>query len=280
VCDKMELGISSLGYIIDYGINNEYKDITNMIFQSTEQCLNFAEEKGINVVEIVVDPQNIFTDTKKQAFIDLVNAYSMKKQVHGPFIDVNLCSHNDLISKASIEVYIEAAKLCKVFNVEVMTIHPGLANFLLKSIRDYNRIQLASAINVLLDFTNKLNLTICLENMPKNTHIMLDQDNIEEILNAISRSDLFLTYDTSHFYTNDGDVNILWERYHKIIRNVHLVENFTTESDTHPPLGSGKVNFKEILNVISSYDYKGAVVIELSSNRNLQDSIDYINRFL
>jgi len=280
VYDKMELGISSLGHIIDYGLNNEDKDITNMFFQSTEECLNFAEEKGINVVEIVVDPQNIFTDTKREEFIDLLNSYSMKKQIHGPFIDVNLCSHNDLISKASTEVYIETTKLCKEFNVDTMTIHPGLANFLLESIRDYNRKQLASAINVLLDFTNKLNLTICLENMPKNTHIMLDQDNIEEILNVISRSDLFLTYDTSHFYTNNGDVNLLWERYHKIIRNVHLVENFTTESDTHPNLGSGKVNFKKILNVINSYDYKGALVIELSSNKNLQESIDYINRFL
>ena len=278
--DKMELGISSLGHIIDYGLNNEYKDITNMFFQSTEECLNFAEEKEINVVEIVVDPQNIFTDTKREEFIDLLNSYSMKKQIHGPFIDVNLCSHNDLISKASTEVYIETAKLCKEFNIDLMTIHPGLANFLLESIRDYNRIQLASTINVLLDFTNKLNLTICLENMPKNTHIMLDQDNIEEILNSISRSDLFLTYDTSHFYTNDGDVNLLWERYHKIIRNVHLVENFTTDSDTHPNLGSGKVNFKEILDVINSYGYKGALVIELSSNKNLQESIDYINQIL
>ena len=127
--DKMELGISSLGHIIDYGLNNEYKDITNMFFQSTEECLNFAEEKGINVVEIVVDPQNIFTDTKREEFIDLLNSYSMKKQIHGPFIDVNLCSHNDLISKASTEVYIETAKLCKEFNVDMMTIHPGLANF-------------------------------------------------------------------------------------------------------------------------------------------------------
>jgi len=276
----MELGISSLGYIIDYGLNSDDKNITNMFFQSTEECLNFAEGNSINIVEIVVDPQNIFTDTRRQGFIDLLNSYSMKKQIHGPFIDVNLCSHNDLISKASTEAYIETAKLCREFNVDLMTVHPGLANFLLESIRDYNRIQLARAINVLLDFTNNLNLTICLENMPKNTHIMLDQDNIEEILTSIARTDLFLTYDTSHFYTNDGDVNLLWERYHKIIRNVHLVENFTTESDTHPPLGSGKVNFKEILNVISSYDYKGALVIELSSNRNLQDSIDYINRFL
>ncbi len=276
----MELGISSLGYIIDYGLNSDDKNITNMFFQSTEECLNFAEENSINIVEIVVDPQNIFTDTRRQGFIDLLNSYSMKKQIHGPFIDVNLCSHNDLISKASTEAYIETAKLCREFNVDLMTVHPGLANFLLESIRDYNRIQLARAINVLLDFTNKLNLTICLENMPKNTHIMLDQDNIEEILTSIARTDLFLTYDTSHFYTNDGDVNLLWERYHKIIRNVHLVENFTTDSDTHPNLGSGKVNFKEILDVINNFGYKGALVIELSSNKNLQESIDYINRFL
>ncbi len=276
----MELGISSLGYIIDYGLNSDDKNITNMFFQSTEECLNFAEENSINIVEIVVDPQNIFTDTRRQGFIDLLNSYSMKKQIHGPFIDVNLCSHNDLISKASTEAYIETAKLCREFNVDLMTVHPGLANFLLESIRDYNRIQLARAINVLLDFTNKLNLTICLENMPKNTHIMLDQDNIEEILTSIARTDLFLTYDTSHFYTNDGDVNLLWERYHKIIRNVHLVENFTTDSDTHPNLGSGKVNFKEILDIINNFGYKGALVIELSSNKNLQESIDYINRFL
>jgi len=276
----MELGISSLGYIIDYGLNSDDKNITNMFFQSTEECLNFAEENSINIVEIVVDPQNIFTDTRRQGFIDLLNSYSMKKQIHGPFIDVNLCSHNDLISKASTEAYIETAKLCREFNVDLMTVHPGLANFLLESIRDYNRIQLARAINVLLDFTNKLNLTICLENMPKNTHIMLDQDNIEEILTSIARTDLFLTYDTSHFYTNNGDVNLLWERYHKIIRNVHLVENFTTDSDTHPNLGSGKVNFKEILDIINNFGYKGALVIELSSNKNLQESIDYINRFL
>ena len=276
----MELGISSLGYIIDYGLNSDDKNITNMFFQSTEECLNFAEENSINIVEIVVDPQNIFTDTRRQGFIDLLNSYSMKKQIHGPFIDVNLCSHNDLISKASTEAYIETAKLCREFNVDLMTVHPGLANFLLESIRYYNRIQLARAINVLIDFTNKLNLTICLENMPKNTHIMLDQDNIEEILTSIARTDLFLTYDTSHFYTNDGDVNLLWERYHKIIRNVHLVENFTTDSDTHPNLGSGKVNFKEILDVINNFGYKGALVIELSSNKNLQESIDYINRFL
>jgi sugar phosphate isomerase/epimerase len=276
----MELGISSLGNIIDSGLNNKYTSIFNMYYHSTEECLKFAEENEISIVELVLDPQNIFTDTNRQEFIELLNSYPIKKQVHGPFIDVNLCSHNDIISKASTEAYIETAKFCKEINVDVMTIHPGLANFLLKFIRDYNSIQLGRAINSLLDFTIDLNLTICLENMPKNTHIMLDQNNIADIVNSIGRRDLFLTYDTSHFYTNDGDVNLLWEQHHKMIKNVHLVENFTTDSDTHPPLGSGKIDFKRIMETIRNYQYKGALIIELSSNEDLSNSIDYINKFM
>ena len=161
-----------------------------------------------------------------------------------------------------------------------MTIHPGLANFMIESIREYNKIQLAKAMEALLDFTKNLNLTICLENMPKNMNIMLDENNIYEILRNINRTDLFLTYDTSHFYTNNGNVEDLWEKCHNIIKSVHLVDNFTKENDTHPPLGSGKIKFKEILEIISSYDYRGALIIELSSNKKLQESIDYINRFL
>ncbi len=276
----MELGISSLGDIIDFGLSNKWKNVNDLLSKSTEACLNFAEEQDIAVVEIVIDPQNIFINEIKQKFVDLMSSYSMKKQVHGPFIDVNLCSHNNSISQASVEAYIETSKLCEEVNDDMMTIHPGLANFMIESIREYNKIQLTKAIETLLDFTKNLNLTICLENMPKNTHIMLDENNIYEILRKINRTDLFLTYDTSHFYTNNGNVEDLWEKSHNIIKSVHLVDNFTKETDTHPPLGSGKVKFKEILEIINSYNYKGALIIELSSNKKLQESIDYINRFI
>jgi sugar phosphate isomerase/epimerase len=276
----MELGISSLGYFIDNGMKAKHFDTFKMFYESTEECLKFAEENDIKIVELVIDPHNIFTEKYRQAFIDLISGYRLKKQVHGPFIDINLCSHNDLISKASTEAYIETAKFCADIKAEIMTIHPGLANFLLEFIREYNKKQLARAVKNLLDFTKNINLTICLENMPKNTHIMLDQTNIAEILNLIGREDLFLTYDTSHFYTNQGDLNALWEQQHKIIKNIHLVENFTTDSDTHPPLGSGKIDFKGILDTALRYRYKGALIIELSSNEDLSTSIEFINKLL
>ena len=55
----MELGISSLGNIVDYGLIMKHKDITSLYYQSTKDCLNYAEEKGINIVEIVIDPHEL-----------------------------------------------------------------------------------------------------------------------------------------------------------------------------------------------------------------------------
>ncbi|MFX1493349.1 MAG: sugar phosphate isomerase/epimerase family protein [Promethearchaeota archaeon] len=275
----MELGISSLGFIIELGQSNKYRDVLTLLFDSTEACLNAAELNNINVVELIIDPPKILSDERKGEFIALLNQYKLKKQIHGPFIDINLCSHNDIIVNASIKSYSEIAKICNEINVKMMTIHPGMANFMISSIREYNKFQLKKALNQLLNVTSSYNLMICLENMPKKANIMLDQVDIEEIFSMINRHDLYMTYDTSHFYTNDGNVDSLWKKFHKIIKNVHLVDNFTKDSDTHPPLGTGKINFNRIFEIIKSYNYKGPLIIEISSFKHLQESINFIKKY-
>jgi len=249
-------------------------------FKATESCFNFAEENDIPLVEIVIEPQSIIRGENKHKFIDLVNSYSIQKQVHGPYIDINLCSHNDTISKASVDSYLETYNICEEIHVNLMTIHPGQANPTMSSIREFNKIQLAGAISKLLDPINNSEFTICLENMPKNSFIMLDQIDIEVVLMKINRSDLKLTYDTSHFYTNNGNVEVLWDKYYEIIKNAHLVENFTEFSDTHPPLGTGKIKFQEIFNQLEKFQYNGSLIIELASSNNLQTSIEYIYQFI
>ncbi|MFX0031644.1 MAG: sugar phosphate isomerase/epimerase family protein [Promethearchaeota archaeon] len=273
----MELGISSLGFIIEMGLSKGYQNVFDLLYRSTEACLTIAEEKDLNLVELVIDPPDIENDEKRALFIDLVNSYSIRKQVHGPFVDVNLCSYNSGISKASVDIYKDTAKLCEEISVKIMTIHPGLANFLIK---DYNKQQLKHAIDQLLNFISKYNLIICLENMTQKAGIMLDEYNIEEIFSFINNESLFLTYDTSHFYTTNGDIERLWDKFHNKIKNVHLVDNFTTESDTHPVLGTGKINFKLLFNIMKKYYYKGPLIIELSSGKDLDKSLNFINRFL
>jgi len=276
----MELGISTLGHIIEIGLNGKFKNLFELQLKASEESLNFAEHFGINIIELVIDPPDVFNQENRQKFIDLVNSYSLEKQVHGPFIDINLSSHNNRISEASIQSYIESVNLCNDIGVKMMTIHPGIANLLLPSIREFNKRHLKHSILRLLNYAMNENLMICLENMPQNTHIMTDNKNIEEIFNIIGRKDLFLTYDTSHFYTCDGDVKNLWLKFHSSIKNVHLVDNFSKITDTHPPLGTGKIDFKEIFDVIKKYNYKGPLIIELSNAKSLNQSINFINKFL
>lgn len=276
----MEIGISSQGYLIDIGVSGNFKSLDDLLIKATNNCLNFAEQNDINVVEIVIDPPTILKSDNWQQFIDLVRSYSIKIQIHGPFINVNLCSNNKLISEASIKSYIEAAKICIELGAKILTIHPGVGDFLIKSLREFNKINLINALNRLLDFTNTLEIALCIENMPSNTYMLLDENEIESFFNRINRSELYLTYDTSHFYTTDGDVKLLWEKMYKKIRNIHIVDNFSKETDTHPPLGTGKINFNDIFSLINQYSYNGALIIELSSSKHLIQSIEFVKNFI
>ena len=58
------------------------------------------------------------------------------------------------------------------------------------------------------------------------------------------------------------------------------MDNFHKDKDNHPGLGTGKVNFNDIFSVIKKYDYKGALIVELSSAKDLPQSIEYIQKLL
>ncbi|MFW9970438.1 MAG: sugar phosphate isomerase/epimerase family protein [Candidatus Odinarchaeota archaeon] len=276
----MELGISTLGHIIDIARATKFKNLMDIQFNATEQCLNFTEKNGIEIIELVIEPPQIINDEYRREYINLINSFSIKKQIHAPYIDLNLCSYNKRIFEASIESHIEVIKLSHQIKAKIITIHPGLANFMISAIREYNKEQLKNAIHRLLDFSDNQNVLICLENMPKKAYIMTDNSNIEELYSNINRKDLYFTFDTSHFYMCDGNVNNLWAKFHHIIKNVHIVDNLNKKSDTHPPIGSGKLDFKENIDVFRKYSYEGPLIIELSSINQLNQSINYINKFL
>ncbi|MFX1388904.1 MAG: sugar phosphate isomerase/epimerase family protein [Promethearchaeota archaeon] len=276
----MELGISSLGYLAEIDLIDKNKNLVDSQLEAIKGSLDFSEENGLKVVELVIEPTDILYKENSHKLIDLANSYSVKKQVHGPFIDVNLCSHNNHISKASIETYLETLQLCHELNSSMVTLHPGYANFMLKSIRVFNKNQLKNAINIILDSSKRYDLDICLENMPSNANIMTDYENIVNVYNVINRHDLFLTYDTSHYFMSNGNVDQLWEKFHDKIRNIHIVDSYDKKSDKHPPLGTGIIDFKHIFEIIESYNYKSSLIIELSSKASLSQSINFITKFL
>jgi len=276
----MKLGVSSLGHLVDCAITGKYEHLIDLLIDATGACLKFSEENDFETCEIILDPPEISTSKNRTRFIDLCNSFSIKKQIHAPFIDLSMCSHNSMIAKASVESCIEAAKICGEIGSDILTIHPGAANLPIPSIKAYNGKQLIRSVNELLDATADLGVFVCMENMPKLAGILLNEKEIEDFFSVLNRGDLFFTFDTSHFWTNQGNVELLWEKFQKLIKNVHLADNSDRETDTHPPLGTGKVDFHLVFEIARKYQYNGPMIIEPYSAMSLPQDINFIKKFL
>ena len=193
----------------------------------------------------------------------------------------NDVSYNQLISKASLESCVESAKICNQIGSEILVIHPGSV-FEGKFFRMISNEKLIENVKNLLNVVAQMypNVKICIENMPKTTNYFLNVDEIEIFLNGLNRDDIFITWDTSHSWTCDVNLEAFWEKFHKLIRNIHLVDNSNKESDRHPALGSAQVNFQEIFDLIKKYNYDDALIVEISSAQDLTSSIEFIKKLL
>ncbi|MHA1724597.1 MAG: sugar phosphate isomerase/epimerase family protein [Promethearchaeota archaeon] len=276
----MKLGISSLGYLVNYGAKGNYENLNELLLQATESALEFTEKWNLATCEIILEPPKIREVKERKAFIELCNSYSVEKQIHGNFIDVSLCSFNEWITRATVDAYVDNARICAEIGAKIFTIHPGPADFPIPPFKEKHNKILLNSVEKLLDEVKDLEIAICIENMPKDAGFFLTIEEIEEFFIKLNREDLFFTYDTSHLWTNNGDPNVLWNKFHDKIKNVHLAENSDKNTDHHPQLGTGKVNFEEIFNIMKSYKYLEAIIVEVFSATTLEKSIEYITQFL
>ncbi|MHA1148131.1 MAG: sugar phosphate isomerase/epimerase family protein [Promethearchaeota archaeon] len=276
----MELGISSLAYINECRTFGKYNSSIDILIDGSQKTFEFAEKNDIKICELLIDPPAIDTNEKCQRFIELCDNYkSVRKQIHGPYSDVNLASHNHWIRKASIECYTEIAKLCKKIGAKVYTIHPGSARYLHGYNKEINTSYLLQSVRELLDNVSEIKLTNCIENMQNKTGILLDLQECENFFNNIERDDIFFTWDTSHSWTCNVKVPELWKSIHSYIKNIHIVDNIVKTSDVHPALGVGKIDFKEIFDIANSYKYKGSMIIEIGYGKDMEPSVDFIRKF-
>jgi len=275
----MELGLGSIAFIYDSIKNGEFSNSDDLLLHSIERTFDFAEKNDISTCELIVDPPELLISENHRKFIELCKSFpSIIKQFHAPYAYLSLCTHNPWILNSTIECYVKSAEICKEIGAQVFTIHPGNAKFLHHS---YNGIKnrLIDSINGLLRKIEDLNLITCVENMPQMAGFFLDHKEIDNFFREINRNDIFFAWDTGHTYSCEGRIDLIWEKLHARIKNIHLVEFFENTLDIHPTLGKGKVDFNKIFEFINHYDYNGALIMELHKIEDLPESIEFIRRF-
>ncbi len=276
----MELGVGSIAFIYDSINNGSFNNSIDLLLNSIEKTFTFAENNDLKICELIIDPPEILIGKNAQELIDLCSSYPLiEKQLHAPYADLSLCTHNPWILNASIECYAHIAKICKEINSKVYTVHPGDAKFLHHS---YNGVKnrLINSVNRLLDEIRSDNLISCLENMPKMAGFFLDYYEIAKFFSEVKRNDIYLTWDTGHSASCNDNIEKLWENIHTKVKNIHLVDDSGNLSDNHPTLGEGNVDFKKVFDLIDIYNYNGALIMELHKVESLPNSIEYIRKYL
>lgn len=276
----MKLGLGSIAFIYDNINNGHFEHSNDLLLNAAKRTLDYAEKYGLKIVELMLDPPEILLDEKRYEFIELCENYpSIEKQFHAPYTYLSLITQNPWILNATIECYVECAKILTQIGGNKFTFHPGDGKFLQRSYNNYENKLLESSTRF-LDKISGFNLIPCIENLPKFCNFFQYFDEITKFFDEIHRNDINLTWDTGHYWScNNNHFEDLWDAMGKKIKNIHLVDNFETISDTHPCLGKGMVDFELVFELTTSHNYNESMIIELHRSEDLCESIDYIRNY-
>jgi len=205
----------------------------------------------------------------------VINEYSLEVTVHAPFSDLNLASLNDKIWNDTLleldNTIVSAAEL-----TNTVTIHPGYLSPVAMYDEERAWRRHKEACVHLGETGEKVGVSVCLENMPKQSAIFgMDPYEIEGFIDGTSMKE---TLDIGHANTTDNldkfITMILGKAHH-----LHIHDNHGSH-DEHLSLGEGTISWEKIMPKVVK-DYHGKIiVVEGRKTKEGRKSLEYLRGWL
>jgi sugar phosphate isomerase/epimerase len=220
---------------------------------------------GFDYLELAMDPpmahyRSLFNNRKR--VLRSLRATGMDVVCHLPTF-VTTADLTDSLRQASVKEMHRSLELAADLGSKKVVLHPsmvgGMGAFVPDTVKRY-------AFDFLADMTiaaQRLNITICLENMFPRNRLGVEPDDFEEIFRLFPS--LKLTLDTGH--ANIGDqrgrrLKSLVNRFGERIEHLHISDN-SGRRDDHLAVGQGTVNFDEMVHRLNVRGYDGTVTLEI-----------------
>ena len=154
----------------------------------------------------------------------------------------------------------------------------GLGAFVLETVKNYAFDFLAEMVSA----AERLNITICLENMMPHNMLGVEPDDFSELFSTFPS--LRLTLDTGHANIADHSrtrLVELVERFGNRIGHLHFSDNYGMRDD-HLSLGEGTIKFKQLIRHLKATNYNDTLTLEIfeQDRGELVRSRDYIKKLL
>jgi sugar phosphate isomerase/epimerase len=151
----------------------------------------------------------------------------------------------------------------KSLGITTFTFHP-------LTFASFTSIRMQQYFKKLQKLQKKYEITICLENMPKERvyeklfsppwDSMVSQ--LEKMYEIAQQYDLSLTYDVSHTRFTHPQEHEIFKMMLPLVRNIHL-SSFQDDQE-HLPLDKGEFDTKAFLNYLKKENYTGLITFEIN----------------
>jgi len=239
---------------------------------------------GFDYLELTMDPpQAHYTTIRQQmnSILKALNSHSMSVICHLPTF-VSTADLTDSIREASLQEMLNSLEVAAGLGAQKVVLHPGHIGGLGIYVKETAMALANESLASIIGRAQELGLCICLENMFPKCRAYVEPGDFEDILHRFP--DLMLTLDTGH--ANIGDRSRrrtldFIEKFGPRIGHLHISDNLG-ERDDHLAVGSGVIDFLQIMRALKQGGYDDTATLEIFSDdrRELKKSRDRFEEML
>jgi len=272
-------------------MNNDYK-LKISAKGSRKIGQDFMKETNClaGIVDCIEIDFNFPHDSDFDAEIDFLKKLSTEKgtkyTVHAQYLNGSINDFNQAVRQATIEELFKNIDIANELGSDIVVLHPALEPYGLKVEK---RIDLEiEAYKTLADYALSKQIKIGLENEAQTCFWFPDRackfELLERTLDIVDRPNFGLTLDFGHASVSGEDyINAVKNLSSRIFHihahdNIGKAENNTEKfnrADPHLAVGSGSINWKEIVDILRNINYQGYFELE-NEVREIEAGVKYI----
>lgn len=221
---------------------------------------------GFNYLEITMDAPHAHHEIiaeEKDEILKSLARFNLALVCHMPTF-VSTADLTESLRRASIEETLLSLRAAAALEPLKVVLHPPIIHGLGAMMPDLARQHAREAMDVLLTEAQRLNLTVCVENMFPRSLSLVRPEDFDVLFKQFPQARL--TLDTGHAHIGGGTPRILAfiERCGDRIGHIHASDNFGRDDD-HLPIGAGTIVFPEVVRALKGVGYDDTITLEVFS---------------
>jgi sugar phosphate isomerase/epimerase len=222
---------------------------------------------GFDYLELAMDPPQAhygLIGQQREELLRALDRANMALVCHLPTF-VSTADLADGLREASLNEVLKSLEVAAGLRPLKVVLHPSIIMGLSVFVMDQARYYALKSLEVIVEKADHLGLCLCIENMFPRSHSLVDPEHFDEVFERFPS--LKLTLDTGHAHIDSKGTRKALEfieRFPDRIGHIHANDNLGRDDD-HLPIGTGTIDFPEIVKALRVIGYDQTITLEVFS---------------